>query len=289
MFTSSRHLPFLVTLLLIALFAPPVRAACPDAVTLDQLAADWLAHRPAAALPADLDGNAALCAQAGLLARLIPSQGPAVGYKVGLTTPAMQQRFHHHGPVRGVLLRSMLLADGAEVPADFGARPVYEADLIAEVADAGINTARDAAEALAHVKSIRPFIELPDLTLASTAPMNGQVLTAINVGARLGVMGAPLPATAALLVPLGSMEVVLEDAQSGREISRGKGADNLGHPLNALVWLARDLAAAGGRLEAGDLVSLGSFTPLQTPVPGQAVRVRYPGLPGTPSVSVRFR
>ena len=60
----------------------------------------------------------------------------------------------------------------------------------------------------------------------------------------------------------------------------------LGHPLNAVVWLARDLARNGQALKVGDLVSLGSFSKLMPPKPGLQVEVVYNGMTGTPIVSV---
>ena len=63
----------------------------------------------------------------------------------------------------------------------------------------------------------------------------------------------------------------------------------LGHPLNPVLWLIKDLAATDEKLRAGDLISLGSFARPQSPQPGQTVTVRYDGLPGGPiQVSVRF-
>ena len=56
-----------------------------------------------------------------------------------------------------------------------------------------------------------------------------------------------------------------------------------------MIRLAQDPARDGGRLKAGDLLSLGSFTPLMPPRPGMAITVSYEGLPGMPDVSVRFR
>ena len=47
---------------------------------------------------------------------------------------------------------------------------------------------------------------------------------------------------------------------NGVETGRGCGADIMGHPLNALAWLA-DLRAQEGRpLKAGEFVTLGSIT-----------------------------
>jgi 2-keto-4-pentenoate hydratase len=59
--------------------------------------------------------------------------------------------------------------------------------------------------------------------------------------------------------------------------------------LNAVLWLVRDLARAGIKLKSGDVLSLGSFTAPMPARPGLAVTVRYLGLPGDPTVSVRFR
>lgn len=55
---------------------------------------------------------------------LKPDLGDVVGYKAGLTSKPLQERFGVTGPVRGRLLAGMLLKDGATVPAAFGARPL---------------------------------------------------------------------------------------------------------------------------------------------------------------------
>jgi 2-keto-4-pentenoate hydratase len=76
---------------------------------------------------------------------------------------------------------------------------------------------------------------------------------------------------------------------NGVVLDSGKGNATLGNPLNAAIWLARDLAADHMPLKRGDLLSLGSFTRLLPPKPGLAVKATYEGLPGKPGVSVRFR
>jgi 2-keto-4-pentenoate hydratase len=56
-----------------------------------------------------------------------------------------------------------------------------------------------------------------------------------------------------------------------------------------VLWLIKDLAATDEKLQAGDLISLGSFARPQSPQGGQTVTVRYDGLPGGPlQVSVQF-
>ena len=46
---------------------------------------------------------------------------------------------------------------------------------------------------------------------------------------------------------------------NGREVGRGQGSDVMGHPLNALAWLANSLAEAGAYLRAGEIVLTGSL------------------------------
>lgn len=249
----------------------------------------WKQRVVAPAPPPDLSPRLAGCTRDRLVEALAPELGRIVGYKAGLTAKPTQQRFNTDAPVRGTLLDGMLLENGAALPAAFGARPLWEADMLLVVKDAGINEVTTAEELLKHISAMRPFIELPDLAIAAAAPMNGLVLTAINVGARYGVVGAevPLEPTPATMEALRTVRIVAS-GEDGNTLAEATGEATLGHPLNAALWLLGDLAESGVTLKPGDLLSLGSFTPLTPPKSGQAVTVRYEGLPGTPTVSVRF-
>lgn len=266
------------------------QAACPSPETMSAVARQWQEMQPVVGLDKEMSQADAACARQLLVSELAKTQGKVVGYKAGLTNAAVQKRFGTESPVRGTLFEKMLLADGVELPAKFGTRPVFEADLVVEVKDEGINQAQTPAEVLQHISKIIPFIELPDLLLDPKEVLNGATLTAINAGTRLGVLGKPISPTPAHLDALASMSVVVHDAADGnKELARGQGTAILDHPLNAVIWLARDIARDGGKLKAGDLLSLGSFTPLTPPKPGMNIQVSYEGLPGMPSVGVKFR
>ena len=126
--------------------------------------------------------------------------------------------------------------------------------------------------------------------VADPSTLVGPMLAMVNVGARAGVVGEAIPvkATQELADAFASMTVSLTDG-NGVVLDSGKGNATLGNPLNAAIWLARDLAASDMPLKRGDLLSLGSFTKLLPPRPGLAVKATYEGLPGKPGVSVRFR
>ena len=269
-------------------------AGCLTDAQMDTWAADYKAAKPTTNPAESMTMADAACTRAKLQQRLTRQAGPLVGYKAGLTNPAVQKRFNTDQPVWGALYRDMLLNDGAVVPATFGARPLYEADLLVRVKDAGINNARTPAEVLQHVDQIVPFIELPDLLVQAPPKLNGAGVSAINVGARLGVRGAPLavPQDAAgqarLLVELRDMQVSLTDAQ-GAKLGGGKGSDVLEHPLNAVVWLAGALKAQGLAMQPGQLISLGSFSALLPPKAGLKVTANYAGVAGLKPVTVTFR
>lgn len=273
------------------LAAGTARAACPSDDTMRQLAENWLANRQTPALTG-MDSLAdGFCAQDKLIALLTPHWGRVVGYKVGLTAPPAQQMFGVNHPVRGSIFESTIrLRSGAEVPATFGAFPQAEADFLLRVKDDGINAAgRDHLAILRHLDVAIPYLELPDLALSGQ--MTAPNLLAMNVAARLGVLGEPIPvqATQDFADRLANMVVTFSD-DTGKEIARAPGRAVLGHPLNVVAFLVEDLAKQGRRLQAGDYLSVAGYSPPVRAEAGRSYTVRYEGLTAAPvSVSVRVR
>lgn len=284
------------TLTLAALCVASVTSAQAACLT-DAQAAELVSHyqaRTPAPNPENLSDADGACTRGKVNALLAKQFGKVVGYKAGLTNPAVQKRFNTDKPVWGILYEGMVLPSGATVDATFGSRPLFEADMLVRVSSAAINQAKTPADVLEAIDQVIPFIELPDLLVQAPPKLNGAGVTAINVGARLGVAGQPMavPAYRAeryrLLDALRDMDVALSD-ESGTRLGGGKGSDILEHPLNAVVWLAQALAKEGLAMKPGDLISLGSFSPLLPPKPGLSVTATYSGLPGAAPVRVSFK
>ena len=279
-----------VTLVIAGLQA---QAECLSDAQVGEMAEKIVAKIPAAT-PEGLNEADGACSRAKLNALLEKHYGKVIGYKAGLTNPAVQKRFNYDQPVWGKLYEGMVLPSGATVEAAFGARPLFEADMLVRVKSAAINQAKTPMDVLLAIDQVIPFIELPDLVVQAPPKLNGPAVSAINVGARLGVAGTPMavPVTRAeryaLLDALHDMTVVLADG-NGAELGKGKGSDILEHPLNAVVWLAGALAKEGLAMKPGELISLGSFSPLLPPKPGLKASVTYQGLPGAQPVSVSFK
>ena len=268
---------------------PPDAPTCPGQAEIADKVQRYLALQTLPMPSADMTMAGAVCGARKFVAALEPTHGKVVGYKAGLTNPAVQQRFGLTAPLKGTLLAGMLLNDGAEVPARFGARPFLEPDLVVEVASSAIHDARTPLEVLKGLRSVRPFIELPDTLVEDPSKITAGALVVNNVGARLGVLGKPVPVRAdeSFADALKAMRVRAVD-DTGKEIGAAPGAAILGHPLHAVIWLAAELRKEGITLQPGDLLSLGAFGagPAEA---GRVVTVTYEGLPGNPTVSVKFR
>ncbi|HMO45878.1 MAG TPA: fumarylacetoacetate hydrolase [Rubrivivax sp.] len=284
-----RAVPALVLAAALAALAAPVQAECLSDLQAAALVANYLDKKPAAN-PTGLSMADAECSRDKFNKFLVQqTQAKAIGYKAGLTNPAVQKRFNASAPVWGALYAPMMLADGATLDAAFGARPLFEADLLVRVSDARVNQAKTPEQVLQYIDLVIPAIELPDLMVEAPPKLDGAGVTAINVGARYFVAGTPIPVqrTQAFADSLAGMKVLVMGG--GADLDTGFGRDVLEHPLNAVVWLAQDLQRHGKKLQRGDLVSVGSFSKLMPPKPGLKVEVQYQGLPDNPSVKVNFR
>ena len=215
-------------------------AACPSHERVNTILRFQEAKEPVRGLGTDLSMRDAECGRRRLVEKLESLDNRIVGYKAGLTNAKIQAQFGVTNPVRGVLLEKMLLPEGAEVPANFGARPIVEADLLVVVKDAGIHRAKTHLDVLRSLSLVMPFIELPDLIVADGEKLSAPLIVSLNVGARLGVVGKGIPvqATPEFAAALAAMRVVVTD-RGGNELASGRGAAILDHPLNAVLCSCR--------------------------------------------------
>ncbi|EAZ92754.1 2-keto-4-pentenoate hydratase [Crocosphaera chwakensis] len=210
---------------------------------------------------------------------LSSSQGELIGYKAALTNKKAQETFNVTQPLLGVLLENMLLPSGTKIPANFGAKPMVEGDLMVRVSSEKIKEATTPEETLQYLDAVIPFLELPDLVYDKNIKVNGEMLTAINAGARLGVVGDIIELTKEINTNnnLKNISVTLID-ESGKIIAQGNSNALLGDPLTVVFWIKEKLKSQGKSLKKGDLLSLGSLTPLIPVETGKMITAQYIGL-----------
>lgn len=257
-----------------------------------RIAESFLKKIPVAEVEPNLTMEQASKVQERFVSLISKEYGEPVGYKAGLTNPVAQKAFGVNQPIRGTLLSKMFLKNGASIQANFGARPLSEGDLIVRVGSEAINDAKTAFDALKSLDAVIPFIELPDLVYDPKVKMTGPAIVAINVGARLGVSGDPIPLSQSQewVDRLKNFSIQILDEKNA-VLAEGKGTALLGDPLNAVLWIKDSLLAEGKRLKKGDLLSLGTVTRMMPAKPGTTVRAKYTGLDpkGPVEVSVSFK
>src|SRR5687767_3643510 len=157
---------------------------------VEEVANSYLRKKiPKLEIPRGMELSRAYEAQREYVELLSATLGTRRGFKAGIITKAGQERLGLKHPIRGVLLEKMLLPNVSEVSASYAIRPLLEADLVVTVKNEKINTATTLEEAVQSLDEIVAFIELADSTVSTNQPMDGAVVVAVNVGARLGVMG----------------------------------------------------------------------------------------------------
>lgn len=195
-----------------------------------------------------------------------------IGWKIGLTSRAMQQALGIDIPDSGVLFDDMRFDAGATVPAGRFIQPRVEAE-IAFVMKAPLSGETvDRAAVLAATDHVAPSLEILDTRILRQDPKTGQPRkifdtisdNAANAGVVLGdARHAPdtvdLRWTGAIVCRNGEVE------------ETGLGAGVLNDPVESVVWLARRMATYGQRIEAGQIILSGSFIrPIECP-PGTTI------------------
>ena len=227
----------------------------------------------------DLTLEQAYALQRQLEEALIARGERVVGYKVGFTTRALQERHGLTEPVLGFLLASGVFGSGDAVPLSrfvaIGVEVEVAFLLKRDLAGPGVTT----AAALLAVEGAMPSFELIDFRLGGTP--RGTDVVADGVLTNAIVLGRPL-------TPVSGIDLALEGVvleEDGQIVATQTAAEVLGNPLVSLAWAANTLGGMGRGLRAGDLVLTGSISKVLRPKAGQSVRASFTRLG---SVSCRF-
>ncbi|WP_206057233.1 2-oxo-hept-4-ene-1,7-dioate hydratase [Nitratireductor sp. XY-223] len=208
----------------------------------------------------DMTMDDAYAVQAALVERKRQAGRSIVGWKIGLTSKAMQDVLKIDIPDSGILFDDMLFEDGGTVPPGRFIRPRIEAEIAFAMKAplSGTSITRDAV--LAATDYVAPSLEILDTRILRSDPETGQPRSivdtiadnAANAGVVLGTQrhdpaAFDLRWTGAILMRNGEVE------------ETGLGAGVLNDPVAGIVWLVERLAAYDQSIRAGDVVLSGSF------------------------------
>jgi 2-keto-4-pentenoate hydratase len=183
--------------------------------------------------------------------------GARVGYKIGCTSAVMQQYLDIPHPCGGGVFAKGVHQSGASLSTRDFVRVGVECEIAVRLARDLLPTeAPFTAEWVAEaIDAYLPAIEIVDDRYVKWETLGAPTLVADDFFAAGCVLGKPVARSAApdLLGVVGRAVI------NGVEAGRGSGADVLGHPHNALAWLANHLAAGAKGLRAGEIVLTGSL------------------------------
>ncbi len=214
--------------------------------------------------------------QEAFQALLAPQRGAIVGYKIALTTPVMQRMVGFDAPAAGAVFESGVHHSPAAVKAaDFvriGAECEVAVRLTADIPASGAPYGRDGVAAA--VGALMPAFELVDDRGADYGNLNFLGVAADNAWNAGVVLGTERADWQGLDLEnsRGAMTI------NGEPAGEGYGRDVLGHPLDALAWLANTLAGRGRELKAGMLVMTGSIVSTKFLNPGDEAAFTFEGL-----------
>jgi 2-keto-4-pentenoate hydratase len=202
--------------------------------------------------------------------------GEIAGWKVALTSETMQRITNCNQPVAGAVFANSVHSSPCVRSVKKHHHLTVECEVAVRLKDdmpRGRNQWTKET-VLEHVEAMLPSFELVDDGHADYSKLDAWTLTAQNAWNGGAVLGAPV-------VDFRNMDLVsmkttcwVDDQLSGE----GKAGDCMGHPLEAVAWMANLLNSQGKMLKKGEIVLTGSTIKPIYPNAGQKVRFEVEGL-----------
>ena len=199
-----------------------------------------------------------------------------IGWKIGLTSRAMQSALGIDIPDSGIFFDDMLFESGATVPTDRYIEPRVEAEIafVMKHSLGGTDVTRE--DVIAATDHVAPALEILDTRIVRKDGATGQSRrifdtisdNAANAGIVMGAQkhaidGTDLRWTGAIVFRDGEVE------------ETGLGAGVLNDPVESVVWLARRMAQYGQSIAPGQIILSGSFIrPVECP-PGTKIHADF--------------
>lgn len=215
------------------------------------------------------------------------TQGRSViGWKIGLTSKAMQYALNIDIPDSGILFDDMAFGDGSTVAKGRFIQPRIEAEIafVMKSQVRGPKVTRD--DILAATDYVAPSIEILDSRIKRVDAKSGMtrsVFDTISDNAANG--GVVLGSQRHKVDAIDLRWVGAITSRDGQVEETGLGAGVLNDPVQSVVWLAQRMAQYDQHIEPGQIILSGSFIRPVECRPGSQIKADF-GSFG--SVSVNF-
>lgn len=218
-----------------------------------------------------INTNAGYAIQEALHQRL---EVPVAGFKIGCTTAVMQKFLNIDQPCAGRILETDVHTSPASLPHASFHRVGVECEIAVRLGRdlPPREVAYDRRSVADAVETCMAAIEIVDDRYVDYTKLDAPTLIADDFFGAGCVLGAAHGRWEDLAEIAGTMFL------NGEPIGSGKGAQVMGHPFEALAWLANTLASHGQGLSADDIVLTGSIVETHWVNAGDHIKVSIGGL-----------
>lgn len=187
-------------------------------------------------------------------------QGTHAGYKIGATAKGMQKVLGVPGPVYGHILSGNVLQSSENYNFNPDCNPGVECEIAFRLGDDLLATSSPytRGDVANCIDAVIPAIEIVENRYGDFRNCSIAMLTADDFFHKACVPGDPVLDWRHIDLPDVTGRVSINDEWG----ETGQGREVLGHPLQAVVWLANKLAPRRTILKAGQIVMTGSMTPV---------------------------
>lgn len=189
-----------------------------------------------------------------------------IGWKIGLTSKAMQYALNIDIPDSGILFDDMLFENNARIPKDRFIQPRVEAEIAFVMRSplSGANVTRN--DVINATDYVTPSLEILDTRILRVSPTTKKTRTVIDtIADNAANAGIVLGDKKHKISEFDLRWVGAIASRNGEVEETGLGAGVLNDPIMGIVWLAKRMSAYNMEIKAGDIILSGSFIrPIET-------------------------
>ena len=224
----------------------------------------------------DMDMDDAYAIQKAWVDRKIADGRKVTGYKIGLTSRAMQMAMNIDTPDFGVLLDDMYFRTGASIAAADYTDPRIEVEFAFVLKESLSGDDVTVDEVMAATDYVVPALELIAARSYRVDPDTGYTRNvfdtiADNAANAAYIVGEQRVDPATIDLPWAGALLYL----NGEVEETGLAGGVMGHPAHGIRWVCKRFAPHGIGLEPGQLILAGSFTRPVVVRPGDNILADY--------------
>jgi len=224
----------------------------------------------------DMDLADAYAVQSGWVDRKLAEGRRVIGYKIGLTSRAMQMAMKIDTPDYGVLLDDMVFANGGTIQAGRFTDPRVEVEFAFVMKKSLFGEDVSLEQVLDATDYVVPALELIAARSFRTDPDTGYTRTVVDTiadnAANAGIIVGDVK-TRPQDIDLRRAGAIL--FLNGEVEETGLGAGVMNHPAHGIRWVCKRFAPHGIGLEPGQVILSGSFTRPVIVRAGDHIRADY--------------